>query len=232
MGDYSRQLALLGKKGQQKLERASAAIVGCGGLGSHVAVQLARSGVGKLLLIDPDNVERSNLHRVMIFTEKDIGKPKAKTLSEKLRKAVGSVEVDYKIEKLGKENTDILKKFDVVIDCSDNMKTRSEINEFCFRNKIPWVHGSCVGTEGFVASFRDSPCFSCLFRGKLPYHCDTEGIIMPTVGVVASLQAMEVLKILTGISKPLYGKLLAIDLENIRFDLLNIQKRKKCEVCG
>ena len=108
MGDYSRQLAFLGKKGQQKLERASAAIVGCGGLGSHVAVQLARSGVGKLLLIDPDNVERSNLHRVMIFTEKDIGKPKAKTLSEKLRKAVGSVEVDYKIEKLGKENTDIL----------------------------------------------------------------------------------------------------------------------------
>ena len=221
--EFERQIRTLGLAGQRKLEKAGVAIIGSGGLGTHVAYYLKRSGIGRILIMDSDRVEESNLPRTLIFQKKDIGKFKTEVVGKHLN-------IDHKTEKLKRSNIKVLEKFDVVVDCTDDMETRYAINEFCVKMRKPWVYGTCRNYDGFVSSFLGRPCLECLYPGKKPTD-QSEGVITPAVGMTANLQVMEVIKILTGM-KPLYGKLLKYSLNSSEFEILKIKPRKTCRVCG
>ena len=233
----SRQIRYLGEERQEKLDRAKVVVVGAGGLGSYVSQMLIRCGVGFVRVIDRDLVDESNLARVSVYTRDDLGKPKAFVVKEKFKKLNPGSRVDGIEENLTYYNAKkLISGFEVVVDCTDNMETRYEMNRFCFENRIPWVYGTVSRDEGFSSTFSPSgkPCFNCLYpRGtKSPGSPEDSGVISPIVGMTASWQAMEVIKILTGLSRPNYGKLLRINLKTSGFDFLNVKQREDCEVCG
>lgn len=236
---FSRQVPFLGMKRQEILLGKKVVVVGCGGLGSHVSSMLVRAGVGLVKVIDRDLVEESNLHRVMIFGGEDIGKAKAFVARKRLRGINPEGRVEGVTENLNNYNyKELLAGFDVAVDCSDNMDTRYLINKFCVKNETPWVYGSVLRDEGFSSTFPPlgKPCFSCLYPkkpgpGSIPV-CNVEGVISPIIGMIASWEVMEVIKVLTKLSEPNYSKLLRIRLRRPKFEFLNIKARKNCEVCG
>lgn len=224
----SRQAAFLGEAGQDKLRESSVVIVGCGATGSVAASLLARAGIGKLRVIDRDFVEESNLRSSALFTQNDVGKPKALA-------ARGKLVCDAVTDDLNSRSMDLLRGFDVVLDCTDNMETRYLINEFCVREKMPWIYGGVVGSRGFSASFNGTPCFRCLFPkqpgpGSLE-TCETAGLLPQTAEMIGSWEAMEAVKILTGFARPGFGKLLSFDLEKPSFEFLKFRKVNGCPVC-
>ncbi len=234
---FSRQLPFLGTKRQEMLSKKKVVVLGAGGLGSYVSQMLIRIGVGFVRIIDRDIVDESNLARVSIYTRNDIGKPKASVVKERLANLNKDSRVDGIMENLTNSNANkLLAGFDVVVDCTDNMDSRYAINKFCMKNEIPWVYGSVLKDEGFSSTFTPSgkPCFSCLYP-KPPKNLETSeevGVISPVIGMIASWEVMEVIKIITGISKPNYGKLLRITLKKPKFEFLNMKFRSNCKVCG
>ncbi|MEM5871795.1 MAG: HesA/MoeB/ThiF family protein [Candidatus Aenigmatarchaeota archaeon] len=234
---FSRQIPYLGVARQEKILNAKVAIIGAGGLGSHVSEMIVRLGFGFVRIIDRDLVEESNLHRTCVYQRKDIGKSKAFVLSERLGDINKKCKIESVIESLHDYNADeLLSGMDVVIDCSDNMETRYVINKFCVNNKIPWVYGAVLKDEGFSSTFASDgkPCFECLYPQK-PKKLDTcakHGVISPIVGMIASWQVMEAIKIVTGMSEPNYGRLFRIQLERPGFELLVIKAREDCLICG
>lgn len=232
---YSRQMPLIGERGQSRLSGAKIAVVGSGGLGSQVASQLVRTGVGEIILIDDDRVEVSNLHRVSIFDRKDIGKPKVSAAKEKLKSINPDSNVRAMKKRIGKSDTGILEGCDLVIDCTDNMESRFVINEFCVRNRIPWIYGAVSGHEGISCSFAPGgrPCLRCLYpnvkSGKM-LRPKKESAISPVVATAASWQVMEAIEILTGRDE--FGVLLTFNLKESVFDHSRVKPRKDCEVCG
>jgi len=234
---FSRQIPFLGMEKQGKLSRSKVVVIGAGGLGSFVSSMLVRLGVGFVRVIDHDLVDESNLHRVSLYNGDDIGKAKAFVTMERLKGINPEGRVQGITENLAKHNAEkLLAGFDVVVDCSDNMDTRHLINKFCVKNEIPWVYGSVLRDEGFSSTFPPAgrPCFSCLYP-KIPERLETSGevgVISPVIGMIASWETMEVIKILTKLSEPNYSKLLRITLKKPKFEFLNIKTRKDCEVCG
>lgn len=236
---FSRQIPFLGEKRQEILLKKKVVVVGAGGLGSSVSSMLVRAGIGFVRIIDHDLIEESNLHRMVLFERKDIGKSKAFVLKEKLNDINPECRVQDMTENLNNSNKiKLLAGFDVVVDCTDNMDSRYVINKFCVKSEKPWVYGSAIRDEGLSSTFAPSgkPCFSCLYPrkpkpGSIPV-CNVEGVISPIIGMIASWETMEVIKILTGLSEPNYSKLLRITLKKPKFEFLNIMARKDCEVCG
>lgn len=236
-GLFSRQTPFLGERNQEKLSRAKVVVVGAGGLGSFAASMLLRMGVGVVRIIDRDLVEESNLPRTIMYKKKDVGKAKAFIAKERLEGINPTSRVDGLTENLTTSNAEkLLAGFDVVVDCTDNMDARFVINRFCVKNRIPWVYGSVLRDEGFSSTFAPGgrPCLSCLYHGKTRETEKTAdaGVIAPAVAIVASWEAMEVVKILTGVSEPNYSKLLKIKLTVPDFEILEIKPREDCEVCG
>jgi adenylyltransferase/sulfurtransferase len=235
---FSRQIPFLGEKRQEILLQKKVVVVGAGGLGSSVSSMLVRAGVGFVRVIDRDLVEESNLHRMVLFERKDIGKSKAFVVKEKLEDINPESRVQGITENLNKYNAEkLLAGFDVVVDCTDNMDSRYVINRFCVKSEKPWVYGSAIKDEGLSSTFAPSgkPCFSCLYPrkpkpGSIPV-CNVEGVISPIISMIASWEVMEVIKILTGLSEPNYSKLLRITLKKPRFEFLNIRVKKDCRVC-
>lgn len=235
---FSRQVPFLGMKKQEKLLKAKIVVVGAGALGSFVTSMLVRLGIGFVRVIDRDLVEESNLHRVVLFYDEDIGKPKAFVVERKLKGINPEGRIQGISESLNPLNAEkLLTGFDVVVDCSDNMDTRYAINKFCVKNEKPWVYGSVIRDEGLSSTFAASgrPCFSCLYPrrpkpGTIPV-CNTEGVISPIVGIIASWEVMEVVKIITKLSEPNYSKLLRVRLKKPKFEFLNIRAKRNCEVC-
>lgn len=234
---FSRQVPFLGEEKQDKLSGGRVVVVGAGGLGSFVSSMLIRLGVGFVRVIDRDIVDESNLARVSVYTRNDLGKSKASTVKERFGKLNTDSRVDGIMENLMTTNAGkLLAGFDAVVDCTDNMESRYVINRFCMKNGIPWVYGSVLRDEGFSSTFPPSgrPCFSCIYP-KMPEELETSeqvGVISPIIGMIASWQVMEVVKILTGISKPNYSKLLRITLKKPKFEFLNIKFKGNCRVCG
>lgn len=234
---FSRQIPFLKEKNQDILSRKKVVVVGAGGLGSYVSQMLIRVGVGFVRVIDRDLVDESNLARVSIYTRDDIGKSKASVIEERFAKLNKDSRIEGLMENLAPNNKDeLLVGFDLVVDCTDNMDSRYAINKFCIRNGIPWVYGSVLRDEGFSSTFASSgkPCFSCLYP-KISKKLETSeevGVISPIIGMIASWEVMEVIKILTGISQPNYGKLLRISLKKPKFEFLNVKFKKDCMVCG
>jgi len=236
---YSRQIILkkIGVIGQKKLLKSSVLIVGAGGLGSPIAIYLAALGIGKIGIIDKDNVEMSNLARQIIFNTKDIGKKKSIVAINKLKKINPNIKLKNFYKKLTKSNiAEIAKSYDTIVDGSDNFNTRFLINDYCFKNKKILVSGAISKFDGQVYTFnfskKNSPCLRC-FIPKIPNNpevdnCEYEGILGTLAGIVGSIQANEVVKEILQIGDTLCGYILIINSLKLTFRKIKLNKRSNC----
>jgi adenylyltransferase/sulfurtransferase len=220
---YSRQILFhpIGEEGQRRLMNSRAVIIGCGALGSAQAESLARAGVGKLRIVDRDFVEFSNLQRQTMFTEKDAADrmPKAIAAAYHLREMNSQIEVEPEIADVNHSNVEqLVNGFDVVMDGTDNFATRYLINDTCVKHRINWIYGAAVGSYGVTMTVRPgmTACLRCIFPEPPPVAsaptCDTAGVIMPVINVVAAVQVAEALKLLTGNEDDLHNRLMQFDV--------------------
>ena len=239
---YSRHILLpeIEFEGQKKLLQSHCLIVGAGGLGSPVAIYLAASGIGKITICDFDNVDLSNLQRQIIHEENSIGLNKA----DSAKKTLSRINSDIKVIPIKNQmNIDEVKlvaeDVDVIVDCSDNFETRYALNKIAFDLKRPLISGAAIKFDGQVSIFdfrnNNSPCYNCLFPRndeEQNLKCSDLGVFSPLVGLVGSIQAGEVIKVLLDLGTSLHGKLLLINHRDINFKILKIQKDKHCEICS
>jgi molybdopterin/thiamine biosynthesis adenylyltransferase/rhodanese-related sulfurtransferase len=217
---FKRQITLpeIGEVGQEKLQNTSVLIVGCGGLGSPIAVYLASSGIGKIHLVDFDTVAISNLHRQVFFSLEDVDKPKAQVLSQFINKRAPFTEVTFTNKPILKENVlELISKVDIVVDGTDSLPTKYLLNDACVLKNKPMVYGSLYKFDGYVAAFnvlQKDGSYSANLRDAFPEmatdipNCEEAGTLNSIVGMIATQQVNEVLKLITGIGKPLLNQLL------------------------
>lgn len=238
---YSRHLTLpdVGLAGQSKLKQARVLLIGAGGLGSPAALYLAAAGVGTLGIVDFDLVDRSNLQRQILHGTADIGTAKTESARRRLRDVNPHVAVETFAERLSAQNgLDILKSFDIIVDGSDNFPTRYLVNDACVLLGKPDVYGAVFRFDGQVSVFssRQGPCYRCLYAEPPPPDlvpsCAEGGILGVLPGIVGSLQALEVIKLITGIGEPLTGRLLLFDGRRMQFRELALERDPDCPVCG
>jgi len=237
---YSRHILLpeFDIAGQECLSQSHALIVGLGGLGSTVAMYLAAAGVGTLTLVDFDTVDLSNLQRQIIHRTDNLGRAKVESARDTLLainplikiiaipKALDEVELMEQVE-----------RSDIVVDASDNWPTRLAINAACVQSVRPLVSGAAIRWEGQVLVWRpdgEGGCYRCLYRNAAmnPQTCTQTGILAPVVGVIGSLQAVEAIKLLTGIGETLTGRLLLFDAKRMEWRTMNLRRWPECPVCG
>lgn len=238
---YSRHIMLpqLDIAGQQRLLNASVLIVGAGGLGSSAAMYLAASGIGDLHINDFDRVDLSNLQRQIIHREASVGHNKAESAQQTLNEINSACRVHVHGDKLDRVALDgLIQQVDCVVDASDNFTTRFLINELCVKNRKPLISGAAIRMEGQLGVFdsRDpnSPCYRCLYQdvGDQEQTCSENGILAPVVGSIGCLQALETIKVITGMGKPLTGQLLVFDAMYMDWRKVNLKKDPRCPVCG
>lgn len=238
---YSRQLVLpeLGPEGQRKLRGSSVLIVGAGGLGIPASVYLAAAGVGKIGVVDDDEVEKSNLHRQTLYSEADVGRPKALVAAEKLRLVNPYVSISPYEAKLDSSNAmQIIERYDVVVDCTDNFPARYLINDACVLLHKPDVYASVFRFDGQVSVFdsRKGPCYRCLFSVPPPpdavQDCAVAGVLGVLPGIMGSIQAVQTVNLLLGRGVPLTGRLVLFDANEMTFNELKVKKNPACPICG
>ncbi|MCX7886922.1 MAG: molybdopterin-synthase adenylyltransferase MoeB [Verrucomicrobiae bacterium] len=239
---YSRQLILpeLGQQGQRRLKAARVLVVGAGGLGSPLALYLAAAGVGTLGIADGDCVETSNLHRQLLHATPDVGKSKLESARQKLLALNPHVQVVLHPTRLAAANAqEILGDYDVVADGTDNFPARYLVNDACVLLRKPNVHGAIYRFEGMASVFAPhlgGPCYRCWYPepppdGAVP-SCAEAGVLGALCGIIGSIQAMEVIKLVVGAGEPLLGRLLRIDALTMRFREHRIARDPCCPVCG
>ena len=236
---YSRQIILkkIGVVGQKKLLKSNVLIVGAGGLGSPISIYLAALGIGKIGIIDKDSVEISNLSRQIIFSTNDLKKNKSSVAINKLRKINPDIKLHSFSKRLTKKNINqIAKNFDLIVDGSDNFRTRFLINDYCLKNRKILVSGAISKFDGQVYAFnfskKKSPCLRC-FIPKIPSdpdvdNCEYEGILGPLAGIIGTIQANEVVKEILEIGDTLCGYILIIDALKLTFRKVKLNKRSDC----
>ncbi len=238
---YSRQILLpqIGLEGQQRLLAARVLIIGVGGLGSPVAMYLAASGVGHLVLVDYDMVELSNLQRQIVHTSDRLGMHKVASAQHTLAALNPEVQVTAIAGQLDPEAlVEQVQLADAVVDCSDNFATRFALNRVCVANKTPLISGAAIRLEGQVAVFRadrlDTPCYRCLYKDmdELGDSCSQTGVLAPLVGIIGSIQATETIKVLLDIGETLTGRLLILDALSMEWRSIKLRKDPDCPVCG
>ncbi len=238
---YSRQILLpqIGLEGQQKLLNSSVLIVGLGGLGSPLAMYLAAAGVGELVIADGDRVDLSNLQRQIIHRNADIGRTKVESARDTLLALNPEVKItplDFRLTEQELENA--INRVDAVADASDNFATRFALNAACVRAKKPLVSGAAIRMEGQIAVFdarrHDSPCYRCLYRDRPGEEegCAQLGVLAPVPGVIGAVQAVELVKLLAGITESLAGYLLVLDALTMEWRRLKLARDPGCPVCG
>lgn len=217
---FKRQITLseIGEEGQQKLQDAKILVVGCGGLGSPIAVYLASSGIGRIHLVDFDKVDVTNLHRQVYYELDDVGKFKSETLAHFIQKRAPFTEITFSKEPLTKSNVfDQIRDYDIIVDGTDSLSTKYLLNDACVLKEKPLVYGSLYKFDGYVSSFnlrQEDGSFSSNLRDAFPEmntdvpNCEEAGTMNPIVGMIAMAQANEVIKIITGVGKPLTNALL------------------------
>jgi molybdopterin/thiamine biosynthesis adenylyltransferase len=223
-----------GEEGQKRLKRSHVLVAGVGGLGSPVAIYLSTAGVGHLTIIDYDSVDTTNLNRQVLHWEEDVGRKKVESAEQKLRKINSTIAIDALNLKITSDNiADLLKGVDVVMDCMDNMETRFLINEACVKKGIPMIHGGVREMLGEVTTIipGKTPCLECLLPRDLAKK-ETFPIFGATAAMIASLQVLEAIKLLSGIGTLLTDRMLFIDNGNMEFMMIDLQKRPECKVCG
>jgi molybdopterin-synthase adenylyltransferase len=241
---YSRQILFdgIGKEGQSRLLASRVLIVGCGALGTAQAEALARAGVGTLRLADRDFVESSNLQRQTMFTERDATErlPKAIACARHLHEINSEITIEAEIVDANHSNIErLISGCDVVLDGTDNFSTRYLINDACVKHNINWIYGAAVGSYGVTMTIRphESPCLRCIFPDAPPAAstatCDTAGVIMPIISVVAAVQVTETLKLLTGQPGSLHKSLKQFDVWRNEWRSIHVGERvADCPTCG
>lgn len=238
---YARHIVLpqVGVVGQQSLLDARVLIVGAGGLGSPAALYLAAAGVGTIGLVDDDVVELSNLQRQILHSTEDEGHPKATSGAHRINAINPGVEVSPHHTRLSKHNAiEIIAGYDIVVDGTDNFASRYLINDASMHIGVPVVHGSVFRFEGQVAVFipHQTACYRCVFPKPPPAdlapNCTEAGVFGVLPGVIGTMQATEVLKLIIGIGEPLAGKLLTYDAMDQSTRTLRLERRKDCAACG
>jgi molybdopterin/thiamine biosynthesis adenylyltransferase/rhodanese-related sulfurtransferase len=238
---YQRQVTLpeVGLLGQEKLRRARVLIVGAGGLGSPAALYLAAAGVGTLGIIDDDEVEVSNLHRQILHSTTDIGRPKAASASDSIGRLNPHVKVLAHSERLTHPIAEqLLGEYDLIVDGSDNYTTRYVVNDACARAGKIWIYGSVERFSGQVSVFGapGGPCYRCIFPEPpapgATANCEEIGVIGAVPGVVGALQAIEALKCLLDSGGLLIGRLLQLDFQRATSHTIHFERRLDCPACG
>ncbi len=236
---YSRQIMLpqVDIEGQQKLIDSTALIIGMGGLGSPSALYLAAAGVGHLIIADFDQVELSNLQRQIIHHTDDIGKDKVDSAKEKLLAINPNIQVDV-VKQLSDDNLgSLINQADVILDGTDNFKSRFAINKASVENKKPLVSAAVIRFEGQLCVFKgyesDQPCYQCLYseEGSGRENCVENGVLAPVAGLLGSLQALQAIKVILSLGEQLNGELMLIDALDLSFRKVKIGKDSKCPIC-
>lgn len=239
---FSRHILLddIGIEGQQRLRDAHALVIGAGGLGSPVALYLGTAGIGRMTICDHDEVDLTNLQRQIAHRNDRIGQPKA----ESARQTLLAIDPALRIDALCRRADDALldelvPQADVVLDCSDNFRTRHAVNAACVRHRRPLVSGAAIGFDGQVSVYdstrADAPCYACLFPPEAEYEevaCATMGVFAPLVGIIGCVQAAEALKLVAGIGRPLAGRLLMLDARAMEWTEMKTPRNPACSVCG
>jgi molybdopterin/thiamine biosynthesis adenylyltransferase len=238
---YSRHILLdeIGIEGQQRLLAAQVLLIGAGGLGSPAALYLAASGVGRITLVDDDDVDLTNLQRQVMHTSARIGQPKVESGRAALLQLNPGVEVTALRERAAGDRLDeLVRAASVVLDCSDNFATRHAVNRACVAARVPLVSGAAIRFDGQISVFdaRDdaSPCYACLFpqeAGFADVACSNLGVFAPLVGVIGAMQAAEALKLLLGVTPSLAGRLLLLDGRAMEWTSIGIARNGACPTC-
>lgn len=237
---YNRQIILrdFDFDGQEQLKASSILVVGLGGLGCAAAQYLAAAGVGQLTLLDFDTVSLSNLQRQILHSDAAIGQPKVDSARAALARINPNVKLTTLNALLEEEALSAqIAAHDLVLDCTDNVSIRNQLNAGCFRHKTPLVSGAAIRMEGQISVFtwgENEPCYRCLSRlfGENTLTCVEAGVMAPLVGTIGSLQAMEAIKILTHYGSPAVGKIVMYDAMRCQFREMKLLRNPQCEVCG
>jgi molybdopterin/thiamine biosynthesis adenylyltransferase len=238
---YSRHIMLpqMDVAGQQALLDATVLVIGLGGLGCPAAMYLASSGIGHLVLADDDTVDLSNLQRQIAHGTDNIGMSKVASAAESIARLNDTVRVTTLDERLEGDALDAaVKGADVILDCTDNFSTRFAINTAAVKYKVPLVSGAAIRLEGQVSVFdvRDAgnPCYQCLYQDgdDMQLSCSESGVMAPLVGIIGTLQALEAIKLITGIGSTLTGRLLFLDAQTMQFREMKLKKNPACPCCG
>lgn len=237
---YNRQIVLRGFDfdRQEKLKASKALVVGLGGLGCAATQYLAAAGVGHLTLLDFDTVALSNLQRQTLHHDINIGQPKVLSACETLTVINPHIQIDTINSLLAEEQLyQHIAEHDIVLDCTDNIEIRQQLNRGCFAYKVPLVSGAAIRMEGQISVFTyqpGTPCYRCLSRlfGDTTLSCVEAGVMAPLVGVIGSLQAMETIKVLTHFGTPPAGKIVMYDAMTCQFREMKLACSPQCEVCG
>ncbi len=239
---YSRHITLpeLDIEGQEKLLAARVLIIGLGGLGSPIALYLAAAGVGRLLLADGDTVDVTNLQRQVVHSTDTVGMPKTESAARTLHAINPDVDIECITQRLDDASlSTLVQRVDLVVEGTDNLAVRYAINRACIASRVPWVSGAAVRFEGQVTAFdprsAESPCYGCLYsnaRDDNAQTCSENGVISPLVGVIGTMQALEVIKMLTGVGHSLVGQLLLFDAKDASWMKLRLPRNPKCASCG
>jgi len=247
---YSRQIFLpeIDEAGQRKLAASRVMVLGLGGLGSPVATYLAGAGVGRLVLVDPDHVDLSNLHRQTLHRSTAVGLAKTESARQSLHALNPGIDiVTHQARLTGADLLAAVRGVDLVVDGTDNFESRFELNRACVALRRPLVYGAVVGLEGQASLFRadldDSPCYACLHGGAESAadaarpasaweNCTGQGVLGPVAGIVGCIQATEALKLLLGIGTSLVGRLLLVDARAMEFHWFELRKDPGCRVCS
>ncbi len=239
---YSRHILLeeFGIDGQERVSAAHALVIGAGGLGSPVALYLAAAGVGRITLVDHDELDLTNLQRQVAHATARVGMPKVESAAEAMR----AINPEIAIDAVQQRADDALlaqwvARADVVVDCSDNFQTRHAVNRACVAHARPLVAGAAIRFDGQLSVYdtRDaaSPCYACIFPPDAEFEetrCAVLGVFAPVVGTIGTLEAHEALKLLAGIGPSLAGSLLMFDGRRSAFDTLRVARDPGCSVCG
>lgn len=238
---YNRQIVLpeIGIEGQQRLLESHVLLIGLGGLGSPLAMYLATCGVGRLTLADPDRVELANLQRQILYGTSSVGRAKTEEARRVVEELNPEIRIDTVAEYLkGSLLQEQVQTADLVVDATDNFETRLAINQACVESATPLVSGAVIRMEGQVAVFRNQEegdaCYQCLF-GDEPVTeegCSETGVLGPVAGAVASVQAVEAVKCLLSIGKPLYNRLLLYDAREAQWRVVELIADEECPICS
>ncbi|MBS9439694.1 HesA/MoeB/ThiF family protein [Photorhabdus noenieputensis] len=236
---YSRQLLLedIGPEGQEKLKSSRVLIVGLGGLGAPASLYLAGAGVGTIYLADDDQLHISNLQRQILYRTEEIPAAKVELAANQLNALNPLIKTMILNQRQNLESlTTIVRQVDLVLDCCDNMTTRHAINAACVATRKPLISGSAVGFSGQLMVFEPPylhGCYSCLYpeQEEPLRNCRTAGVLGPVVGIIGTLQALEAIKMLTGLPSPLSGKLRLFDGKQQSWSTLQLNPSQQCPIC-
>jgi len=239
---YSRHILLdeIGIEGQQRLLQSHALVIGAGGLGSPVALYLATAGVGHVTLVDHDQVDLTNLQRQIAHNLDRVGQDKVSSARQSMLAINPDLQIRTLVQRADAQVLDVLvAEVDVVLDCSDNSRTRHAVNAACVKHGKPLVSGAAIGFDGQISVYDsrrpDMPCYACVFPPDATVQdaaCATMGVFAPLVGIIGSLQAAEALKLLAGIGESLAGRLQMLDARRMEWSEIRMARAADCPCCA